>query len=453
MTLAAILDDCLQRVRAGESIASCLQRYPVHADELAPMLAAAARLSAWSALSPTAEQRAHTLAQLRQAASTAAATAAQRTGRTSRASSNGFAALAPGRLALAGLVMILLLTTFSAGVIASSQPGDAAYALRVLAERAPALAVWNRSDSAQAELRVADRRLDDLQSHLLRAGRVEPAALRALLAGDRGATRRALAADEATRQAAIDRLSIHARVLEELGRSAPDAASAQLLAGAASETRTLLRQLLDAGQEPDARPTQTASPLMTVTPASQSPTRTPTATQMATATASPTTASSPTAESPTAVTGDPTATPQPSVAVSPTAPAAIATATAAVSDTPRPPRPPRPVHPTRPQPTGVGPTVPPNAGMPTPHLPPPPRQTAIAATATALVQTPGVPPHPPHPPRPVLTAIAATATAAAAQTQTPEASPAPQQTPQPRPSPTPAMSPQPPAFNPRPPRP
>lgn len=450
MTLAAILDDCLQRVRAGESIASCLQRYPAHAQDLAPMLAAATRLSAWRTLSPTAEQRAHTLAQLRQAA------AAPRTGRAPRAPTRWFAALAPGRLALAGLVMVVLLTTFSAGVIASSQPGDAAYVLRVLAERAPVLTVWNRSDSAQTELRVADRRLDDLQSHLLRAGRIEPAALRALLAGDRGATRRSLAADEATRQAAIDRLSIHARALEELSRTAPDAASAQLLVDAARETRALLRQLLHAAREPEPPASQT--PPVAATPLPPTGTPTATATQTIAATSSPLPPSSPTATSPTAATGDPTATPQPSVAVSPTIPAVIATATAAVSETPQPPRPPqptrppRPVQPPRPQPTGVFPTLSANIGTPTPHLPPPPRQTAIAATATALAQTPGAPP---RPPRPVLTALAATATAAAAQTPTPEPglSPAPQQPPPPAPTSAPATPTRLPVLTPRPPRP
>ncbi len=43
MNLATILDDCLQRLQAGETIAGCLARYPDQAADLAPMLAAAAQ--------------------------------------------------------------------------------------------------------------------------------------------------------------------------------------------------------------------------------------------------------------------------------------------------------------------------------------------------------------------------------------------------------------------------
>src|SRR5215470_4116682 len=43
-----ILQLCLARIAAGESIAACLNEYPEHADELAPLLEAAAELRGWA---------------------------------------------------------------------------------------------------------------------------------------------------------------------------------------------------------------------------------------------------------------------------------------------------------------------------------------------------------------------------------------------------------------------
>jgi hypothetical protein len=44
MDLATILDDCVHRMRGGESVEDCLADYPEQAAELAPMLRAASAL-------------------------------------------------------------------------------------------------------------------------------------------------------------------------------------------------------------------------------------------------------------------------------------------------------------------------------------------------------------------------------------------------------------------------
>ena len=70
-----ILDECLERVAAGESVADCVANYPEHASELAPLLqsAAAVRMTAHAAPNPElARERgrqrlAHALAQGRAA--------------------------------------------------------------------------------------------------------------------------------------------------------------------------------------------------------------------------------------------------------------------------------------------------------------------------------------------------------------------------------------------------
>ncbi len=137
MNLALILDDCLQRLQAGETIAGCLAHYPDHAADLAPMLAVAAQLNRLAGQAPSAAQRQRTLARLRQEAAT------QRARQRGQARSGWLTPVfATRRLAAAVVVILVLLATLSAGVVASSQPGQLAYELRVIVERAPALVAF-----------------------------------------------------------------------------------------------------------------------------------------------------------------------------------------------------------------------------------------------------------------------------------------------------------------------
>ncbi len=348
MNLAPILDDCLQCLQAGETIAGCLARYPDHAADLAPMLAVAAQLSGLAGQAPSAAQRQRALARLRQAAA------------TQRASQRGQdhagwlrPVFAARRLAVAIAVILLLLATLSASVVASSQPGQPAYGLRVIVERAPALVTLDRTARTAAELAIADRRMADLQQHLARAGRVEQAALRALLASDRAASQQALAAGEGERMQVIQRLTERQRLLAELAESAVDPGAAQTLAAAAHNTQVLIEQLRTGLQDPVSQPIPS--------------TPTPTASLPATATAT--------------VTASPAYTATPTAPATPTMPASLMTTTAA-SATPLV-------------------TAAPVEWTATP--------TALAQTATALAQTPGAD----QTPRPRLTALAQTATALA----------------------------------------
>jgi hypothetical protein len=400
MNLATILDDCLQRLQAGETLAGCLARYPDQAADLAPMLVAAAQLASLAGRQPADVQRQRTLARLRQEA------ASQRAGVRTPARAGRLAPIfAVRRLAVMAAVALLLLVTLSAGVVASSQPGQPAYELRVLVERAPLLVTFDASARAAAELKIADRRLADLRSHLARARQVEPAALRAMLAGDRAAARQALAAGEAERRQAIRRLTRRAELLAELAGAAHNPVAAEALTAASRSTWRLVDRLRASLTEPETpgQPaidaTATATPTWTTTP-SLSATATAAASQMPSATASPT-PSLAAPDAPAAATATPTASPAP----------ALAAPTQGTPPTPRP----------RPILTMAAQTATALAQTPAAQQTPRPRLTAIAQTATALAQTPPAQ----QTPRPRLTAIALTATALA---QTPPA----QQTPRPR---------------------
>ncbi len=403
MNLAPILDDCLQRLRAGETIAGCLARYPDHAADLAPTLGVAAQLSRLAGQQPTEVQRQRALARLRQAA------AHQRTTQHGQAPAGWFTpVLAARRLAVASAVILLLLATLSAGVVASSQPGQPAYGLRVIVERAPALVTLDRTARTAAELAIADRRMTDLQQHLARAGRVEQAALRALLASDRAASKQALAAGESERMQVIRRLTERQRLLAKLAESAVDPGAAQTLIAAAHNTQVLIERLQTGSQDPARQP---IAPITTAT-ATATGTASPTATATSTASAKPTVPASPTATATASATPLVAAPPVESTATPTASPASILPTTQTeFTSTPRP----------RPRLTALAQTATALAQTPGADQTPRPRLTALAQTATALVQTPGAD----QTPRPRLTALAQTATALA---QTPGASQTPQPT-------------------------
>ncbi len=371
MNLAPILDDCLQRLEAGETIAGCLARYPDHAADLAPMLAVAAQLSRLAGQAPAAAQRQRTLARLRQEA------ASQRASHRGQARTGWLTPIfAAQRLAIAAAVILLLLASLSAGVVASSQPGRPGYGLRVIVERAPALVLFNSTARTAAELDVADRRLADLQAHLTRVGLVEMAALRAMLAGDQAAARQALDGSERERLQVIERLTTRARLLAELAESTGDPAAAQALTEAMRSTLAWVERL----QASLTEPVQAPAPATGAEPPVATATQTQTQTAAATATASPTATAS---HTPPAVAPQLTWTASPASSLSATTPA--------TTITPRP----------RPQQTAPAQTATAPAQTPTPH----PRLTATAGAQT---------------PRPRLTALAQTATA---QAGTPAPSP------------------------------
>ena len=404
MTLDATLQRCLQQIEAGESIDACLARYPDQAAELAPMLAAAVRVRAQVGARLTETQRFQAKAVLRQTLA-AQASATQRKSRPAWTLSLG----GVRRLAAVAAIALLLVVVLSVGVVASSEPGNPAYAVRVIAERAPALVNPNSAARTAAELAVADRRLADLQAHLERAGRLEPAALRALLAGDEAAARQAVRAGQVERLRVARRLATHARLLRSLAERARDPRAAQLLNDASRRTLALAARLR-------AAPASQSPGLLLPTddmPASGQPSSddTVTATLPQTTAADPTATTMPTMTPTPTTTSTPTASPTPADAQPPSATQTAGNTSAPDAISPKPvveppqveatvsPRPPRPRQTAFAQTaTARAEHVPARAETATARAEtaterasrtpgPGPRQTAMARTATAMVQT------------------------------------------------------------------
>jgi hypothetical protein len=372
MNPAEILDDCLQRLQAGEALASCLARYPDQATGLRPMLAAAVRVQGLAGVRLSNGQRLRARVTLRE-------TLAQRTAPrpwfawlTDAGRQHGFA--------MAAVLVVILFLALAVNGVAASLPGQPAYPLRVAIERAPVILQTTPSGRAAVELNVAERRLEDLYHHPASAGQPDDAALAALLRGDEAAAAQVHnLAEAAQREPVASRIAAHAAQLTQLAEVAPTQSAADVLDAAAERTYAIaerLRRGLPPG-EPDARPTPQRSEAQPTQPGH---TPTPTATPTATPTPTPTATASvlPVAPPPADDLPQPAETPEPEHTPAPgwRATAIIETVTA---------------HPTlirREATRTPRPTEPPPGPRPTGTHTPGARRTAIAETVTALPPLP-----------------------------------------------------------------
>ncbi len=265
MDRATILDDCLARLKAGASLADCLALYPEQAVELAPMLAAAVQLQGLSGHVLSDAQRLRAKVILREAL-------AKRSMRHAATSWRGLFGWA-NSWAAAGAVALVLFAVLSVGAVATSQPGDLTYGVRVTAERAPALLLRDPALRADAELDAADRRLTDVRNAFQSARPVAPLALEALIAGDEAVATQASRLSEPVRLQAAARVEAHAATLTLLAERAPAAHVAEALAAAAARARVIAARVRE-GQPgippPAGRPTIAAPSPTQPTPASPS---------------------------------------------------------------------------------------------------------------------------------------------------------------------------------------
>jgi len=168
------LEDCLERLQAGQSLEECLQGYPEQAGELRPLLETALRASAVRVDEPPSDvvQRTRT----RFLAQAAALRPATRT--THRYFPRLSFALAAG--------VLVLVTSGGAIAVASAQslPGDPLYGVKRAAEhiRLNLTAAENRSTVVDA---FRQRRTDETRA-LLAEGRSEKASIYGILAGRDG---------------------------------------------------------------------------------------------------------------------------------------------------------------------------------------------------------------------------------------------------------------------------
>jgi hypothetical protein len=224
-----ILNSCLDRLQAGESVEACLARYPSHADELAPLLTVAAGLrlpDQGPVMSAEGLKAGETrlLARADQLRS-------QRPARVRRSPRGAWADLLTGtrRLAVASLVVVLLLCgVLSAGTVSAastSLPGSPLYPVKRATEVVVSAAAFTPELQARVHLAWAERRLREIEVLIERDGMVDEA----LLADLDTETEQALAAaEESGRVGQLEAAASHTEhqkaVLERVLQKAPPAA-------------------------------------------------------------------------------------------------------------------------------------------------------------------------------------------------------------------------------------
>jgi len=384
--LAAILDDCLQRLQAGATVDDCLSHHAAQAAELAPMLAAAVQLQSLASYRLSAAQKLRGRVALRNTLAT------RRQPHRWLPRGSGFGRVRG--LALSGVAALCLFVALTISAVAASQPGDLGYPLRVVIERVPALVQIAPAGRATAEITVAERRLSELRHHVETAGQTSITALNAVLAGDRAAADQVSGLSEPERAEIAARVAHHADALTQLAQTTAEPRAANALHTAAAEALAIAARLRTGPSIPAAPPIPTASPISQPTftpvetrdpalapdhPASVRPTRTPEgritgASPAASASPRPASATPTQAQTRPTLTGVPpwraqagSRTPEPGQRAT----AIVQTLTAL------PTRPLRPTATPTPDRTPAGPGLPPPPG-------PGQRATAIVETATAL---------------------------------------------------------------------
>ena len=153
MTFEEVLNDCLERMRRGESLPACLARFPQHAADLGPLLQVGQMLrTAPPALSAEAFSRGRI--DLRDAA-----LAASSAGRGQQLSDALRGLAIPLGLAAAALVVIFVI-----GAAWNSAPGDALFPLRRSALTAVVRLSPDPAFRAGQHLQLAEQRLAELQA-------------------------------------------------------------------------------------------------------------------------------------------------------------------------------------------------------------------------------------------------------------------------------------------------
>ena len=173
-----ILNDCLERLAAGESVAECLARYPEHAEELAPLLrAGSATMSVSRTMKPRAEARARGMARMQ----AALAEGRQRQGRRRRWQLPSIAWRPMATPIAAAFAVVFLIIVAAGGTTvasADSIPGEPLYSVKSIRESVEERMARSDEHKAQVHAKLARERGREMRELIVR-GRIYEAELAA----------------------------------------------------------------------------------------------------------------------------------------------------------------------------------------------------------------------------------------------------------------------------------
>ena len=167
-----VLNDCLERLAAGEDFAECVARYPEHAEDLVPLLRMAqATMGASRAATPSADARARGMAQMQRAL----AARPRRRGRLLRFPGISWRAISTP---MAAAFAVVFLTIVAAGgttvASANSIPGEPLYRVKSMRESVEERIARSDEGKAQVHARLARERGREMRELIVR-GRIHDA--------------------------------------------------------------------------------------------------------------------------------------------------------------------------------------------------------------------------------------------------------------------------------------
>jgi len=151
--MAAALEECLQALKAGESLEACLARYPGQAEALRPLLTTIARLEELGSVPPPRPAEGAARGRAAFLAAAARYRHAQEQRRLRRFSFLRLPGWGVGwATAAAALLLVVVLTTSTVAVSAGALPGDVLYPVKRATEQVQVLLTF--SPAAREALRV-----------------------------------------------------------------------------------------------------------------------------------------------------------------------------------------------------------------------------------------------------------------------------------------------------------
>jgi len=147
-----ILDECLERVVRGETIAACLAAYPEHAAELEPLLQTASQTRGALAVTPRPEFR-------QTAAARFAAAAREMPAPEKRGFSLG---LRPAWTTLIVVLIVLLAGGGTVGAAANSLPDSPLYSVKLATESVRLTLAFSDEGKAELYASFADERVNEI---------------------------------------------------------------------------------------------------------------------------------------------------------------------------------------------------------------------------------------------------------------------------------------------------
>ncbi|MBI2958374.1 MAG: hypothetical protein HYY32_05970 [Chloroflexi bacterium] len=154
MNTKLVLDECIERLRNGETVEQCLTSYPHLAAELEPLLSTAAALRQASSLAPRPEFRAMAKARVLAAVRENAAKKQQR--------QRGFFLRHAWAPVAASFVALLAAGSGTVVASADSLPGQPLYPVKMTVERAQLAVTSSQVGKAKLLASFADRRVKEI---------------------------------------------------------------------------------------------------------------------------------------------------------------------------------------------------------------------------------------------------------------------------------------------------